>query len=190
MRIYNSFFDHQTIDHANFGVELLFDNNLIKLFSATRDNDQIIYRAIKNHNKFKIEESLNERELLHAKIIRDADKIDNLEIKCTLPLETIFGQRAKNIGQQTISDAVFQAFINHETILSNDRITDLDVWLTHLAYIFDLNFKYSFQCVLAHQYIDLLYNRFVYQNEDTRKKMLIIYQEVISYLKKNAKELI
>ena len=36
---------------------------------------------------------------MHAKIIRDADKIDNLEIKCTLPLEPIFDKTKEEIGE-------------------------------------------------------------------------------------------
>ena len=38
--------------------------------------DEIIRKAIKNHNKFEIEKRLTEKELIFAKIIRDADKID------------------------------------------------------------------------------------------------------------------
>ena len=37
-------------------------------------------------------------------------------------------------------------------ILSSCRQNDLDIWLPHLVFVFDLNFKYSFQEVLKHQY--------------------------------------
>lgn len=115
LRIYNSFYDNLTVDHADFGVKLLFEDKLIEKFSDDRDNDTIIYKAIKNHNKFVIESGLNERELMHAKIIRDADKIDNLEIKCTLPLEPIFDKTKEEIENQTITDEVYQSFLKHRT---------------------------------------------------------------------------
>ena len=60
--------------------------------------------------------------------------------------------------------------MNSESILSTTRKTDLDRWVSFLALIFDLNFKYSFQEVLKHQYIDNLYKRLDYQNIDTKKR--------------------
>ena len=47
----------------------------------TEQYDCIIYKAINNHNKFEIERGLSERELLHCKIIRDADKLDIFRVK-------------------------------------------------------------------------------------------------------------
>ena len=64
--------------------------------------------------------------------------------------------------------AVYQSFLNHEMILSSCRQNDLDIWLPHLVFVFDLNFKYSFQEVLKHQYIDNLYKRLDYLNIDTK----------------------
>lgn len=181
LRRYNSFYDNLTIDHADFGVELLFKEQLITKFIETRKYDTIIYKAIKNHNKFKIEEGLTKEEVLHAKIIRDADKIDNLEIKCTLPLETIFDKGKKEVEQQLITKEIFDCFINHTTILSSIRKTELDMWLSHFAFIFDLQFPYSFQEVVDKKYIDILEKRLDYTQEDTIKKMKIIIQEVKQY---------
>ena len=38
--------------------------------------DELIKIAVKNHNKYKIEDGLTQEQELFAKIIRDADKID------------------------------------------------------------------------------------------------------------------
>lgn len=188
LRIYNSFFDHLTVDHGDFGVKLLFEERLIERFSDNRDNDKIIYQAIKNHNKFEIEPDLDKRTLMHTKIIRDADKIDNLEIKCTLPLEAIFDKGRVELENQEISDEVYQAFLNHQSILSTIRKTDLDVWLSHLAFVFDLNFSYCFQTVLEHHYIEILLKRLDCQNKQTQAKIKVIYDEVINYIKEHAKQ--
>lgn len=187
LKRYNSFYDNLTVDHADFGVKLLFEDKLIEKFSNNRDNDAVIYKAIKNHNKFAIESGLNERELMHAKIIRDADKIDNLEIKCTLPLEPIFDKTKEEIEKQTISDAVYQSFLNHQTVLSSTRKTDLDVWVSHFSFVFDLNYRYCFLEILSNKYIDILYDRLDYQNSETKVRMLIIYQKVMNYIMEHAK---
>ena len=78
------------IEHAEFGVKVLFEDNLITKFIEDRKYDNIISKAIYNHNKFKIEDNLNDIELLHCKIIRDADKIDNFRVKQDDKFEDMF----------------------------------------------------------------------------------------------------
>lgn len=188
LRIYNSFYDHQTVDHADLGVDILFKEKLIEALIDSREFDAIIYHAIKNHNKYQIEDGLSKRALLHANIIRDADKIDNLEIKCTMPLETVFDKGKEEIEKQTITPEVFSYFKQHTTVLSTLRKTDLDVWLSHLAFVFDFHFPYCFKEVIEQNYIDTLYHRLAYQNPKTKQQMQEIYQEVINYCKQKAKQ--
>ena len=59
---------------------------MIREFVLNNEYDSIIYKAIKNHNKYKIEEGLSEKEKLYSKIIRDADKIDIINIFTTREL--------------------------------------------------------------------------------------------------------
>ena len=53
IRIYNTFSDKDSIDHADFGVKVLFEDNLIRNFIKEDRFDNIIYKSIKNHNKYK-----------------------------------------------------------------------------------------------------------------------------------------
>jgi len=75
---YKTFDDFISFDHGDEGVKILFDEGLIKNFIIDKNDYDVIKKSIRNHNKYTIEEGLNERELLHSKIIRDADKIDIL----------------------------------------------------------------------------------------------------------------
>ena len=77
-KIYGTFVDNKSIDHAILGIQVLFGENKQVNFDIDSCDDMIIRSAIYNHNKYKIDELLSEYELLHAKIIRDADKIDLL----------------------------------------------------------------------------------------------------------------
>ena len=76
LRVYNTYNDRESINHGEYGAKILFEDGLIKNFIEDRQYDRIIYLAVINHNRDNIEEGLNERELLHCKIIRDADKWD------------------------------------------------------------------------------------------------------------------
>ena len=83
-------FNDKKIEHAEFGVIVLFDNGLIRNFINEDKYDSIIYKAIYNHNKYKIKKNLNEKELLHCRIIRDADKLDNFRVKEKDKIEDMF----------------------------------------------------------------------------------------------------
>ena len=166
-------FNDKKIEHAEFGVKVLFDNGLIRKFIEENKYDNIIYKAIYNHNKYKIEENLNENELLQCKIIRDADKLDNFRVKEKDKLENIFPKiyNEKTINYETISEKVYEEFMQHKCIKLEDRKTIIDYWVCVIAFIFDLNFDISLQYVKENNYIDILVNRIEYKNDTTKQKM-------------------
>ena len=166
-------FNDKKIEHAEFGVKVLFDNSLIRKFIDEDKYDNIIYKAIYNHNKYKIEENLNEKELLQCKIIRDADKLDNFRVKEKDKLEDMFPKiyNEKTINYETISEKVYEDFMQQKCIKLEDRKTIIDYWVCVIAFIFDLNFNISLQYVKENNYIDILVNRIEYKNDTTKQKM-------------------
>ena len=64
IKVFDDFRDYETLDHAELGVKILFEDNLIRNFIEEDTYDNIILKAIKNHNKLNIEDNLNEQELL------------------------------------------------------------------------------------------------------------------------------
>lgn len=166
-------FNDKKIEHAEFGVKVLFDNGLIRKFIKEEKYDDIIRKSIYNHNKFKIEENLNDIELLHSKIIRDADKLDNFRVKEKDKLEDMFPKiySEKTINYETISEKVYEDFMQHKCIKLEDRKTIIDYWVCVIAFTFDLNFKISLQYVKENNYIDSLVDRIEYKNKNTKQKM-------------------
>ena len=73
---YKTFRDLDSIDHGDYGAKIL--EKEIRKYIELPQYDEIIIKAVKNHNKYKMEDGLSEKEELFAKIIRDADKIDIL----------------------------------------------------------------------------------------------------------------
>ena len=180
----NDVIDNKDFDHANYGVKILFEDNLIRNFISFNKYDDIIKKAIYNHNKYKIEEGLNKEELLHSKIIRDADKLDNFRVKKEENLINIFPNKynPKTINYEEISPKVYNDFIEHKCIKSEDRNTQIDFWISFIAFIYDLNFDISFKYVKDNGYIDILIDRIEYKNEDTKEKMENIRKCVKEYL--------
>ena len=75
---WKTFSDRISTNHGVLGSKILEEKNFIRTFVTENKYDEIIKKAIINHNKYQIDENLNETELLYSKIIRDADKIDIL----------------------------------------------------------------------------------------------------------------
>lgn len=170
-----------TMDHAAYGVQILFRENLIRQFVPEPDFDPIIETAIAKHSDFRLEGISDSRTLLHARIIRDADKLDNCRVKLEDALETFVGASAEEIGASDISPAVADSVFRHECILSSDRRTPMDYWVSYLAYFYDLNFKESMDIVVEEDYISRIIERIPYSNPSTKRLMKRIEQELTDY---------
>lgn len=167
-------FDNAKFDHAQYGVKMLFDNKLIEKFTTDRSYDEIIKKAIGNHSLKEIENNMSEKELMHSKIIRDADKLDNYRIKIEEKVETIFPGKMKDkneLENSIISAKVYESIKNNKCVDINDRKTILDYWVCVLAFLFDLNFKESFEIIKKENYINRLIDRFNYNNSNSKEKM-------------------
>ena len=181
---FNEFSDKK-MEYAEFGVKVLFEENLITKFVEDRKYDNIISRAIYNHNKFKIEDNLNDIESLHCKIIRDADKTDNFRVKQDDKFEDMFPKiyHKESINYEEISQKVYEDFMKQKCIKLEDRKTIIDYWVCVIAFIFDLNFDISLKYVQENNYIDILVDRIEYKNDDTKQKMEDIRKCAKEYIK-------
>lgn len=183
-------YDDRKIDHAVLGVKILFEDGLIRKFVKDDSYDEIIRKAIANHNKYKIdEEDLNERELLHAKIIRDADKLDNFRVKETESFEALIGVGAteESVANSLITDKIYNDFFEKKLINKYDRVTYLDHWVSYIAFIFDFNFKESLKYIKDNDYINRSVDRIHYTNPETKERMENIRKFAIDYIDSNIK---
>ena len=174
IRLYNTFSDKDSINHGEFAVKILFEDGLIRKFIETDKYDKIIKLAIINHNRTYIEEGLTERELLHAKIIRDADKTDIYSVLISESKKTIWGK--EDLSKEKISDEIYREYIEDRRINYKERKTCADTLVCHFNYVFDLNFESTKQIIKENKYIDKLYERFIFKDEDTMKRYNNIYE--------------
>ena len=184
----SDFLDSKDFDHASYGIKVLFEENLIRKFVEDSQYDNIIKKAIYNHNKYKIEENLNDVELLHSKIIRDADKLDNCRVKLEDAIETMLEVSKEEVGKTRISKEVMEQFENRTAILSETRKTKMDYWMSYLAYFFDVNFKPTYEMINENHYVDKLVKRIPYANSETKKKMERVREKLNLYIQEKCSE--
>lgn len=180
--------DRENVDHAILGVQILFKNNMIRDFVLENKYDEIIKKAIANHSKYILEkDGMSERELLHSKIIRDADKLDSFRVKEKEDIYIMANITKEELEKSLISDDIYNDFLSEKTILSSKRKTGVDIWVSYIAFIFDLNFSCSLKYIKEHNYIDTLVDRFSYKEINTKNRMEIIRKFSIQYLNKKIK---
>lgn len=178
LKNFNSF-DDRKFDHAKFGVHVLFNEGLIRNFIKDDSYDEIIRNAILYHSVFKVPEIENERIKLHINIVRDADKLDNFRVKNIEKIETLLDITEEELGRQEISNKIYEDIKACKLICHSDRKTAMDMWVSYLAFIFDLNFEASYAYIEENNYINRNIDRIKYTNEVTARKMEDIRQVML-----------
>ena len=168
--------DITSFDHATIGVKLLFERGEIKNYVADESYYPIIKKAIANHSKYILDEKdMTDKEILHCKIIRDADKIDSFRAKTIDDIYTMANITKEDIENSKVTEKVYNTFKEHKTIISKDRQTGLDIWVSYIAFIYGLEFKGSYELINKKDYLNKLFNRFDYKVDSLTMKELKEY---------------
>lgn len=158
-KIAGTYVDTKQIDHAEIGVRLLFEENKIREFLPEDfEYDEIIKKAVYEHNKFKISEELNKKERLYAQIVRDADKIDIYRMFVTDDMLKL-GYASGYTDTKNFTEEVEDAFYNNEQLPKNKLKTMLDWLLNAIAFTYDINFKKSFLILKEKNYINIILDK-------------------------------
>ena len=115
-----------------------------------------------------------------------ADKLDNFRVKATESLEAHFDLSKEIVEKEEVSDNILEAVREERSILRAERTTHLDMWISYLAFIFDLNFPSSFQYILENDYINTNIDRMNYTNPKTKERMEEVRKICLAYVKKRA----
>lgn len=180
-KIYDTFSDAKSVDHGDLAVEILKENNFIRKFVDESKFDNIILKAVKNHNKFKIEEGLDERTLLHSKIVRDADKLDIMYEGVNIFYSN--EEEIQRIENLDISEDYFLQFIEKKQIFRKKDSTELDNLVGLISFVFDYNFDYSKKATYNENFINQIIDRFNFKNKKTEEQMKEIRKIANEYLK-------
>ena len=171
------------LDHANLGVEVLVKDDYIKKYIDDKHYIPIILKAIKNHNKLEIEDDLNEEELLYAKIIRDADKLDIFYEGVEIYWNT--KKEKENIENSKISSKIEEQLKNEKQVkkLGNERNDTVDSLLMLLSYIYDINFRETLEIIDKENYVNKILNRFDFKDEKTKEQIEELKEILLKFIK-------
>ena len=171
------------LDHANLGVEILVKDDYIKKYIDDKYYIPIILKAIKNHNKLEIEDDLNEEELLYAKIIRDADKLDIFYEGVEIYWNT--KKEKENIENSQISSKIEEQLKNEKQVkkLGNEKNDTVDSLLILLSYIYDINFRETLEIIDKENYVNKILNRFDFKDEKTKEQIEELKEILLKFIK-------
>ena len=176
--IYKTFHDLDSIDHGDYAVKIL-DKDLRK-YIETDQYDEIIKKAIKNHNKFKIEDGLTEEEMLYAKLIRDADKIDILYES----VEIFWKGRENEVEESVLSEKILEQIKSNSQVKREKgrHLKGIDEIMSVISLIYDINFKQSLEIIKENDYINKILNRYHMKDENTKNVVEEIRKNVNRYI--------
>lgn len=184
---YHTFSDKESgINHAEYSIKVLYEDNLIEKFKVDSKYNHIIKKAVLNHNKATIEDGLEDDELLFAKIIRDADKLDIITHVITeYDFESVFWYKEFNCDK--INEELIKIMFENHTLDYAKIKNNADQILSFYDMIFDLNFKASLQELLSNNALDIFTNR-IYEKFDSKKikeQTKEVFEYTQNYMKQN-----
>lgn len=188
VRRYGTFIDSVSVDHAQFGADLLFREGLIRTFpidSLAEEDLAMAETCIRLHNTLSLPDDLTERTKLFCNILRDADKIDIFRVIDELPFEERIGS-SRNLFLAEAEKAggeVMRCILEHRCVPRQLRRTRFEGFLSHGCLAFELTFDESrriarSQGYLAHYLAETDADGNPLWNEEEMKQLRILKEEI------------
>ncbi|HBL77384.1 MAG: hypothetical protein A2W90_21565 [Bacteroidetes bacterium GWF2_42_66] len=157
---YGTFNDEQSEDHALLSVAAVTE---APFFAGLDEiSQQIIKMAIQNHSKIQLPNLEDEQMQLFCQLIRDADKLDLWAM-----IINQFRDRSNDDMKvimynlpdlNPVSEKVVKAIQIGKLVKKEDMKTMNDFRLMVMSWVFDLNFRASFNILNQHRYIEKVYD--------------------------------
>lgn len=159
LRRYGTFVDADSIDHAQFGADILFRDGEIANYLADDtpiDMLKLIETAVRSHSLYRIAEDMDERTRMYCHILRDADKIDIMRVNVDVPLEAIYNTTTQALKNSEVSGEVLASFSEEHATLRSLKKTPVDYVAGHISLVFELVYPISVRIVSEQGYLDRL----------------------------------
>ena len=142
-RQFETFADARSVDHGELGAKLLKEHNVLHDFSS-RDAEWII-TAVRCHNMRELPAELSGKALWLTQIVRDADKIDIIELVLSYYASNLDNPQV-TLGlspEKRLSPAIVSAAIQGKAPDYRDLRTFYDFAVTKLSWFAGLYFDWS-----------------------------------------------
>ena len=184
LRRFDTFNDSISIDHAQFGADLLFLEGLMDKFDEERQNDDLIEKAIRYHSLYRIPEGLTEREQMFCQIIRDADKVDIYRANYETGVHVVYHVSEEELLESKITPAVYEIFCEERAIPRDIKRTVADNLVGHAALSFELVYPKSRELANKQGFLWKLLD-IKFQNPETVELMERISEKIRAWYEKN-----
>jgi len=160
LKEYNTFNDAKSVDHAELGIDVLQQGDFFN--DLDEGQEELILLAIGQHNKLGLTKDMTDKERLFAKLIRDADKLDILRVitdyysnpKAT-PNHTLTWEMPKGVS---VSKDVLKQILKGALVAKESITNELDIKVMQLSWVYDLNYRPSFELMMEKRYLEKIYN--------------------------------
>lgn len=156
LRRYGTFVDAQSIDHAEFGADILFQGKEIRKYIDDISEDGLLEKAVRCHSAYRVPGSYTAREKKFADLLRDADKIDILKVNILFPLEEIYNVTTEELKNCTVTPEVMQAFYEEHAVLRALKKTPVDNVVGHISLVYELVYPISTKIMYEQGYLEKL----------------------------------
>lgn len=156
---YGTFSDKDSEDHAELGVCVLRETNILGALSGK--SVDLILNAILVHNKKSLYlKSEDPDMILLSKLIRDADKLDILGVLTRNfhgPEQSVNPALQLDLPEDDhYSEYAIRSFFNNKPLNNNKIGNRADFKLLLISWIYDLNFDQTLQIIKKRKYIESL----------------------------------
>ena len=180
---YNTFIDSQSVDHAEFGADLLFGNDrLIDGYVDDRSRDSELETVIRQHNKYRIDKEVTGKTLVFCNILRDADKVDILRVNVETPMEEIYNVTEEVLLTSGVSDIVMEQVREHYAVQRDIMVSPAEHLIGHIALTFELVYPKSRELAMEQGYLNKMFS-FPTRNESTKRALLETRHELETILR-------
>lgn len=183
LKNYGTFIDADSIDHAEYGAQILFGQGKIREYTREESEDTLLWNAVRYHSAYRIPAMPEERTERICHILRDADKIDILKVNVDFPPEEIYNVSSRELRSCTVSEAVMAAFYEEHAILRSLKKTAVDHLVGHISLVYELQFPESRRIVNRQGYLPRLM-AFESQNPVTTDQFRKIREYMENYLER------
>ena len=178
---YGTFNDLASVDHGNLGVEILFTEGKIRDFVDDVKYDSIIKTAIKYHNKYKVDDSVDRYTKIFCNIIRDADKLDIFRVNLESPKEDVYEVSEEDFVNSEFSQGVFESFFKEKTVFKQLKKNAVDGLACHLSLVYDINYPISLKIALEQGFVEKMMN-FKSYNPKANEQLKLMSEKLKSYI--------
>lgn len=153
-KIYGTFKDSRSEDHAKLGVKIIQQEKLFMEFQP--ELQEVIIKSIRYHNRADLPPIQDENIRFFSRLLRDADKLDIFKV-----VTDYYAQSDKNDAIELelpdtagISAAVFTDIMQERIVKSENLSNFNDFKVLQMAWIFDINFLPTFQRIAERKFLE------------------------------------